>query len=148
MKWILPAILLLYSCSPQQRLQRLTHRHPALITTLVNDTTYMDTLHLQAWSVDTMKVTNTTDTIVIRHDSTVTVVYRHHDTLRVHTSAADHYVVQPVEVREKIKVIKEMYGINWTKVIRWIALAIIAICAAVAGTKIASKLNLKSIISG
>jgi len=144
--WVL--LLLSVSCSPQHKLQRITTRHPELISTLVKDTTYLDTVHLQAWRVDTMKVSNTHDTLIIRHDSTYTIITRSYDTLRVSTGSSHHTVVQPVRVQEKLKVIRQKYGIHWDKAIRWAALAIIAICLAIAGTRIVSKMNLKSMISG
>lgn len=134
--------LLLISCSPQKRLESLVKRHPDLVQTIVKDTTFYDTTVIHGYTLDTVAVTNSIDTIVIENDSLLTTIYRHHDTITVRQVMKETVIVKPIEVQGKTKVIKVRYGIEWNRAIRWIVLAILAICAAI----IASKANLKSLV--
>lgn len=95
-------ILLLASCTPQKRLDRLIRRHPELVR--VDSVKIVDTVITQEVSVDTMRVMNTYDTFIVSRDRLTVQVIRHQDSIYVFGKcAADTVVIErnvPVKVVE------------------------------------------------
>lgn len=95
-------ILLLASCTPQKRLDRLIRRHPELVR--VDSVKIVDTVITRDVSVDTMRVMNTHDTFIVNRDRLTVQVIRHQDSIYVFGKcAADTVVIErnvPVRVVE------------------------------------------------
>lgn len=95
-------LLLLASCTPQKRLDRLIRRHPELVR--VDSVKIVDTVITQEVSVDTMRVMNTYDTFIVNRDRLTVQVIRHQDSIYVFGKcAADTVVIErnvPVRVVE------------------------------------------------
>ena len=95
-------ILLLSSCTPQKRLDRLIRRHPELVR--VDSVKIVDTVITRDVSIDTMRVMNTHDTFIVNRDRLTVQVIRHQDSIYVFGKcAADTVVIQrnvPVKVVE------------------------------------------------
>lgn len=64
-------LLLLFSCTPQQRLNRLVHNHTELITT----DTIRDTTIVPGWQYDTI-VQLKNDTVVVQKDGVTVTLYK------------------------------------------------------------------------
>lgn len=70
--FLLITLLLLFSCTPQQRLQRLISRHPELAdTTIIRDTTIVP-----GWQYDTIVQFGETDTVVVQKEGTTVTIYK------------------------------------------------------------------------
>ncbi len=95
-------LLLLASCTPQKRLDRLIRRHPELVR--VDSVKIIDTVITQEVSVDTMQVMNTHDTFIVNRDRLTVQVIRNQDSIYVFGKcAADTVVIErnvPVKVVE------------------------------------------------
>lgn len=95
-------LLLLASCTPQKRLDRLIRRHPELVR--VDSVKIVDTVITRDVSVDTMRVMNTHDTFIVNRDRLTVQVIRHQDSIYVFGKcAADTVVIErnvPVRVVE------------------------------------------------
>lgn len=95
-------LLLLASCTPQKRLDRIIRRHPELVR--VDSVKIIDTVITQEVSVDTMQVMNTYDTFIVNRDRLTVQVIRHQDSIYVFGKcAADTVVIErnvPVRVVE------------------------------------------------
>ena len=93
-------ILLLASCTPQKRLDRLIRRHPELVR--VDSLKIVDTVITRDVSIDTMRVMNTHDTFIVNRDRLTVQVIRHQDSIYVFGKcAADTIVIErnvPVKV--------------------------------------------------
>lgn len=145
MRYVIIALLLLSaSCSPQRKLERVIKKNPGLIQVISRDTTYIDTVKVPGLVLDTIAVTSTVDTIVVKEGGLTTHIYRYYDTLRVHSVLEPQEIIREIEVKEVIKEIKVRHGLDWNKIIRWIALVIISVSGAIFGSKFIGKLNLRS----
>ena len=95
-------ILLLSSCSPQKRLNRLLRAYPELVasdTILVKDT-------LLAWSYDTTSVFLPGDTLIIQKENTTVTILRYDtDSVRVFVEADTIYMEKKVPV-EKVVIVE------------------------------------------
>lgn len=70
--FLLLALALLCSCSPQKRLQRLVKNHPELITT----DTIRDTTIVPGWQYDTIVKVGEKDTVIITKNGTTVTLYK------------------------------------------------------------------------
>lgn len=70
--FLLITLLLLFGCTPQQRLQRLVKKHPELITT----DTIKDTTIVPGWQYDTIVQFGETDTVVVTKEGTTVTIYK------------------------------------------------------------------------
>jgi hypothetical protein len=70
--FLLITLLLLFSCTPQQRLNRLVHNHPELITT----DTLRDTTIIEGWKYDTIVKVGEKDTVIITKNGTTVTLYK------------------------------------------------------------------------
>lgn len=70
--FLLLALLLLFGCSPQKRLQRLIKHNPELV-----DTTFIkDTVVVPGWQYDTIVQLGETDTVIITKNGTTVTLYK------------------------------------------------------------------------
>lgn len=95
-------LLLLASCTPQKRLDRLIRRHPELVR--VDSVKIIDTVITQEVSVDTMQVMNTYDTFIVNRDRLTVQVIRHQDSIYVFGKCASDTVV--IERNVPVKVVE------------------------------------------
>jgi hypothetical protein len=70
--FLLLALALLCSCTPQKRLERLIKKHPELAdTTIIRDTTI-----IEGWHYDTIAKLGETDTVVVTKEGTTVTIYK------------------------------------------------------------------------
>ena len=124
MKSILPflMILLLSSCSPQYRLNRLLALHPELKTI---DTLFIrDSLIVPQIQVDTILDLKTIpDTVIIQKDRLQIKLSKIHDTLFLTGKCKGDtvYITRKIPV-EKIKIVKPDYLDNFISKLPWIVI--------------------------
>ena len=120
-------LLLLSSCSPQQRLTRLIALHPEL---KVPDTIVIrDSLIVPQVRVDTMLDFKTIlDTVIIQKDRLQIKLSRIHDTLFVSGKCKGDtvYITRKIPV-EKIKIVQAGYLDNCISKLPWIAIGVICL---------------------
>lgn len=97
MKKVLFLILLLVvSCSPQKRLERLVSRNPEL---KVNDTiTIKDTTIIPGINIDTTFIIGKTDTIVFWKDNVQVKFIRHFDTIQTVITRQPDTIIKKINV--------------------------------------------------
>ena len=120
-------ILLLSSCSPQYRLNRLIALHPELKTP---DTLFIkDSVIIPQIQVDTMLDLKTIrDTIIIQKDRLQIKLSRIHDTLFLSGKCKGDtiYITRRIPV-EKIKIVKPDYLDNFISRLPWIVIGLICL---------------------
>lgn len=95
-------LLLLASCTPQKRLDRLIRRHPELVR--VDSVKIVDTVITRDVSIDTMRVMNTHDTFIVNRDRLTVQVIRHQDSIYVFGKCASDTVI--IERNVPVKVVE------------------------------------------
>jgi hypothetical protein len=94
-------ILLLNSCSPQKRFNRLLRAYPELVasdTILIKDT-------LLGWSYDTTSIFLPGDTIVVNKENTTVTIHRYHtDSVKVFVETDTIYMEKEVVVDKVVMV--------------------------------------------
>jgi len=121
-------LLLLSSCSPQRRLERLVAHHPEL---RIADTLLIrDTLIRPAIVADTsFPLSKMTDTVVISRDRLEIKLVRINDTIRIKGKCKADTIIRELRIPvEKIKLVKE--GGGWLCKVSWIILGLFIIAAA------------------
>ena len=129
-KILLFIMLLLSSCSPQQRLQHLLASHPEL---KASDTLLVkDTLIVPGTSIDTsVNLLNLRDTVVITKDKLVIQLEKKHDTLFIQGKCKADTIIKTLHIAtEKIRVIKPDRVSAFIAKIPWIVIGLITIVAA------------------
>jgi len=104
-------LLLLSSCSPQHRLQRLVAHHPEL---KIADTLILrDTIIRSAIIADSsFPLSQMTDTVVISRDRLEIKLVKQHDTIHVTGQCKSDTIIRELRVPvEKIKLVKEGGGL-------------------------------------
>jgi hypothetical protein len=104
-------LLLLASCTPQKRLERLIRNHPELVR--VDSVKIIDTVITQSVSIDTMQVMNTYDTFIVNRDRLTVQVIRHQDSIYVYGKCAGDTVVLERKVPVRIIEVKESTSVPW-----------------------------------
>ena len=124
---IMTAALLVISCSPQRRLEKLLAQHPELTA---RDTISMkDTLITPEVTVDTSFLLNKLhDTVVIQKEKLRMEFVKLHDTLFVSGNCMSDTVIRTLEVPvEKIKLVKPDKATMLIGKIPWIMAGLIAV---------------------
>lgn len=104
-------LLLLASCTPQKRLERLIRNHPELVR--VDSVKIIDTVITRSVSIDTMQVMNTYDTFIVNRDRLTVQVIRHQDSIYVYGKCAGDTVVLERKVPVRIIEVKESTTVPW-----------------------------------
>ena len=118
---ILILSLLLFSCSPQSRLNRLIKNHPELS---IKDTVkVIDTLIIPELKFDTVfRVTNNIDTFYVDKENIKFQIIKNDSIIKVKFFIPADTIIKTLTVPvEKIKVVKEDHFLEWLK---WIALSL------------------------
>lgn len=113
-------ILLLSSCTPQKRLDRLIRRHPELVR--VDSVKIVDTVITRDVSIDTMRVMNTHDTFIVNRDKLTVQVIRHQDSIYVFGKCASDTVV--IERSVPVKVVESQSDEG---VLKWVVPVLLVI---------------------
>lgn len=100
--WIL--ILLLASCSPQKRLNRLVKKHPELIkvdTLSVHDTLHIETIKADTVFKDTTYFRLLRDTITVTNDRLTIKQYYHRDSIFIEGECLGDTIIREIRVPYK-----------------------------------------------
>lgn len=122
-------VIMVGSCSPQQRLDNIVKRHPELVKT--TETIKIDTVIRQSVRVDTvMDLLSWRDTVTrtVTHDNYILKLKRIHDTILVTAySPPDTISIVKVVTSSEVKAQKTIWP--WMKYVLWgvIVLAIVVI---------------------
>jgi len=110
MKYLI-ILLLLASCTPQQRLDRMHKRHPYLFRD--STVTVRDTVYTQRTHVDTFAVMNSSrrDSLVLTRDNLRVVVHKHFDSIWVMADVAPDTIYRTIRV--PVKVAQVNRKIDW-----------------------------------
>jgi hypothetical protein len=124
---LLILLMILSSCSPQARLQRLLAHHPELSTT--DSIHFKDTVILPVMKFDTSFVFSTkVDSVVLQKDKINLVLKKVHDTLVVHAAVEkDTVYISRVVPVSKIKVVKASFLTAFKSMLPWLVIALIAL---------------------
>jgi len=116
-------LLMLISCSPQRRLQRLVVRHPEL--RLTDTVLVADTLFTAAITADTaIPLTRLIDTVVIACDKLEIKLVKIRDTIHVTGTCKADTIVREVRVPvERIKLVKT--EARWLSKVLWIVAGLV-----------------------
>ena len=104
-------VLVLTSCSPQTRLNRLLNRHPELMKPLT--VTIKDTIYIDSIKVDTMVITKPNDTILLEKERLRVRVIRSLDTLRIEGECKSDTIYYEKEVTVNFPEKKENNWLYW-----------------------------------
>ena len=117
---IIILLLMITSCSPQRRLQRLVAHHPEL--RMADTLLVADTLFTAAITADTaIPLTRLTDTVVIARDKLEIKLVKIRDTIHVKGTCKADTIVRVIRVPvEKIKLVKAEGG--WLSKVPWVIL--------------------------
>lgn len=104
------SLLIILSCSPQQRLERLVYRHPELRT--VDTLRFTDTVITPMARIDTaLSLFNLAHPSVIRHDRLELSVLRIRDTVHIRAACNPDTIIRTHTVAvEKIRVVRSPPG--------------------------------------
>jgi len=126
----LTSALLVISCTPQRRLEKLLERHPELTT---RDTIHVsDTLITPGVTADTsLLLAHLPDTVFIQKDRLRMELVRLHDTLLVSGSCLPDTIIRRLEIPvEKIKLVKPDKTAMLIGKLPWIMAGLIAVTLA------------------
>ena len=123
MKYLIPLLLIIISCTPQRRFDRLVKKYPYLLTsdTLVVKDTIRDTIRIviPEVEVDTVvKIQQLYDTITLEKDRIKVKVWRVEDKVYINGQCDTIYIEKPIEriVYRKIPV-KYYEKTPWYKIL-------------------------------
>ena len=123
MKYLIPLLLIIISCTPQRRFDRLVKKYPYLLTsdTLVVKDTIRDTIRITIpeVSVDTIvSIKELYDTIVLEKDRIKVKVWRVKDKVYINGECDTIYIEKPIEriIYRKIP-IKYYQKTPWYKIL-------------------------------
>jgi hypothetical protein len=122
-------LLLLSSCSPQHRLQRLVAHHPEL--KLADTLVIRDTLIRPAIIADSsFPLSKMTDTVVISRDRLEIKLVKLHDTIHITGQCKSDTIIRELRVPvERIKLVKEKGG-GWSCKLLWGILGLFIVATA------------------
>jgi hypothetical protein len=116
--FLLITLLLLFSCTPQQRLNRLVHNHPELITT----DTLRDTTIIEGWKYDTIVKVGEKDTVIITKNGTTVTLYKTlYDSIFVEVEAEPDTIFKEIPCPQ---VVVEEENTEWYKY-KWVLILLI-----------------------
>lgn len=100
-------IIACYSCSPQNRLQRILNKHPYLLTRL--DTVIFDTVIHNGFKYDTLVSFKKFDTIIINKNGLETKIYRYFntDSIFIYQKLKSDTIVKTITTKAKVITVKE-----------------------------------------
>ena len=123
MKYIIPLLLVIISCTPQRRFDRLVNKYPYLLTsdTLVVRDTIRDTIRINIPEVEVdtvVTIKELYDTVTIEKDRIKVQVYRVKDKVYISGKCDTVYIEKPIEriVYRKIPV-KYYEKTPWYKIL-------------------------------
>ena len=131
--FILLSILLLFCCSPKQRLNRLLKKHPELIRT--QDTIITDTIITRSFYYDsTLRANFFRDTIIIVKNNLTTKIHYNYntDSLYIHNDLKPDTIIKTIIIPVKtIEVNKKENGLFYWFLICLIILLLIGLIKAI-----------------
>jgi len=123
MKYLIPLLLIIISCTPQRRFDRLVKKYPYLLTsdTLVVRDTIRDTIRITVPEVEVdtiVSVKELYDTIILEKDRIKVKVWRVKDKVYINGRCDTIYIEKPIEriVYRKIPV-KYYQKTPWYKIL-------------------------------
>jgi hypothetical protein len=124
---LLILLMILSSCSPQARLQRLIAHHPEL--SAIDSIHIKDTVIIPGMKLDTSFVFSTkVDSFVLQKDKIHLVLKKVHDTLVIHAALEkDTVYISKVIPVSKIKVVRESFLTTFKSMLPWLVIALIAL---------------------
>ncbi len=102
MKYLIPLLLIIISCTPQRRFDRLVKKYPYLLTsdTLVVRDTIRDTIRITVPEVEVdtiVSVKELYDTIILEKDRIKVRVWRVKDKIYINGRCDTIYIEKPIE---------------------------------------------------